>query len=269
MVIKRLIVNADDYGHTSGISSGIRQAHLNGIVTSTTTMMNRPYVAEALSIAQKECPRLGLGLHLVLTSGTPLLPPEQIRSLVDEEGRFCKQPVFFARMEALSIEEVEKEWRAQIQAFVSASGRKPDHLDSHHHSSYYTPTLFQLMLELARELNCPIRLPLGVEETLFARQDTHTLLEKSRVRHPQVFLGGFYDESATLGYLREMLTRITAENRFESFELMCHPGLVDAELRQISVYNDQRNVELELLTNPEIKRSLAEQGIRLIRFSDL
>lgn len=74
---KKLIINADDYGHTRSVSLGIRQAHLQGIVTSTTAMMNYPGADDDLRDSVKECPRLGLGLHLVLTSGCPVLPAEK------------------------------------------------------------------------------------------------------------------------------------------------------------------------------------------------
>ncbi|HCS39550.1 MAG TPA: hypothetical protein DIW44_08195 [Anaerolineaceae bacterium] len=80
---KRLIVNADDYGHTHGVSQGIRLAHLRGIVTSTTAMMNYRGAEDDLRKATHECPRLGLGLHLVLTSGNPVLPVEKVPDLVD------------------------------------------------------------------------------------------------------------------------------------------------------------------------------------------
>ncbi len=70
----RLIVNADDYGLTAGVSAGIREAHQSGIVTSTTAMMNLPGVVEDLRLALETCPGLGLGAHLVLTAGGPLRP---------------------------------------------------------------------------------------------------------------------------------------------------------------------------------------------------
>ena len=63
----RLIVNADDYGRSANVSRGIRDSYLNGILTSTTCMMNMPTVAEDIKIAQHETPDLGMGVHLVLS----------------------------------------------------------------------------------------------------------------------------------------------------------------------------------------------------------
>ena len=74
--MKRLIINADDYGRSPDISRGIRQAHLHGVVTSTTCMMNIPTTAADIAVAVRETPQLGLGVHLVLTMGRPVSAPE-------------------------------------------------------------------------------------------------------------------------------------------------------------------------------------------------
>src|SRR5512143_145694 len=88
--MKRLIINSDDYGRTPEISRGIREAHLRGVVTSTTCMMNIPTTGDDISIALTETPNLGMGVHLVLTMGRPLSAPESVSSIVDERGNFFK-----------------------------------------------------------------------------------------------------------------------------------------------------------------------------------
>ena len=89
-VTKRLIVNADDYGHSPGICLGIREAHLEGIVTSTTAMMNRPLAPAELTVAARTCPNLGVGVHLVLTAGKPVLAAEKVASLGRQPGQVSK-----------------------------------------------------------------------------------------------------------------------------------------------------------------------------------
>src|SRR5512133_2836973 len=131
--MKRLIINSDDYGRSSDISRGIREAHLQGVVTSTTCMMNIHTTADDIKIALQETPKLGLGVHLVLTTGRPLSAPESIPSLVDENGSFFKLRPLLDRLPNLNVEEVKKEWRAQIERFLQVAGRVPTHLDSHHH----------------------------------------------------------------------------------------------------------------------------------------
>ena len=85
-----LIVNADDFGLTPGVSRGILEAGATGIVTSTTVIVNRPIDPEL--IARLEASGLGAGLHLNLTLGTPISDPRRVPSLVDGEGRFIRDP---------------------------------------------------------------------------------------------------------------------------------------------------------------------------------
>jgi chitin disaccharide deacetylase len=269
---KQLIVNADDYGHSRGTSQGIRQGHLNGIITSTTAMINYPGADGDLRVAMQECPHLGLGLHLVLTSGNPVLSPEKVPSLVNEKGRFFDLSGFYANEEHLNLKEVEAEWRAQIEAFQKAIGRKPDHLDSHHHSSYCNIDLFLLMMDLADELNCSIRVPYGTEHTVLANISTPP--EQSRLAglkngYAQVFIDDFYDQTATLESMKGILQFIAEDSQHQTFELMCHPAIVDEELTNTSSYNQPRARELEVLTSPEIVEMVKQKDIQLISFEHL
>ena len=158
--MKQLIINSDDYGRTPDISRGIREAHLNGVVTSTTCMMNIPTTAADIAIALKETPELAMGVHLVLTMGRPIIMRESGSSITDENGNFFKYMPFVEHVPQMDMDEVKAEWRAQIEAFIKASGRQPTHLDSHHHSTYFAPQLFRGMHELAKEYDCAIRIPL-------------------------------------------------------------------------------------------------------------
>jgi predicted glycoside hydrolase/deacetylase ChbG (UPF0249 family) len=267
--MKQLIINSDDYGRTPDISRGIREAHLNGVVTSTTCMMNIPTTADDIAIALKETPALGMGVHLVLTMGKPILPPEKVRTIVAENGYHLKYNPFLQNIPDLNIDEVKAEWRAQIETFIQASGKKPTHLDSHHHSSYFSPALFRAMLELAKEYGCPIRYPLlpqdDSQEFSETTQHAAELLKEFNPRRPDVFFVNFYDEAAT----KENLLSIIDNAPEGTSELMCHPGRVDEAFARESVYNFQRERELQILTDPSIKAALEAQAIQLITFADL
>ena len=90
--MRGLIVNADDFGLSPGVSRGILRAHWEGIVTSTTFMVNFPWAAEMAGLLRR-APRLGVGLHLNLTTGAPVLPPAEVPSLVGPDGRFGRSLV--------------------------------------------------------------------------------------------------------------------------------------------------------------------------------
>ena len=273
--MKRLIINSDDYGRTPEISRGIRESHMHGVVTSTTCMMNIPTTPLDIEIALRETPRLGLGVHLVLTAERPLLSRERIKTITNEDGSFLKLATLISRIDQISVEGVKAEWRAQIELFVKSAGRKPTHLDSHHHSSYFSPALFRAMLELAKEYQCAIRLPTvfgsdemaGLPPELIGpiKEYAPKLLEEFNPRRPDAFFASFYDELAT----REELLKMFAEIKDGTFEIMCHPGYVDNAFAKESSYNKQRETELEVLTDPSIKESIQAHGIQLISFTNL
>ncbi len=274
-----LIVNADDYGHTPDVSKGICQAHLQGIVTSTTAMMNRPAAVDELSKATALCPRLGLGVHLVLTTGIPVLPAANISTLVDTVGRFNRRDTLIASLDRIDLDQVDAEWHAQVELFVKTTGRNPDHLDSHHHSSYFSPALFERMLHLAEELRCPIRNPfadvsnpaadyLPGDPSAQNLAAISALLQQFNPKRPQRFFASFYDEGASPAHLREILQEVAASPEGQVCEIMCHPAMVTDELRQISDYSDMRGMELQVLTDPTLPSLLEELKIELLTFKN-
>lgn len=272
----RLIVNADDYARTPEVARGIRDAHRRGIVTSTTAMMNMPGAGRDLRLALDECPDLGLGVHLVLTSGRPISGAARVPSLVDGGGSFYPLEAFLSRLDSIRPDEVETEWRAQVGRFRAVAGRLPDHLDSHHHTSYFTENLFRMMLELAREFGCGVRLAfaqgagagmIGLPSQLAAgiAEFAPRLKAEYLPPGPDAFYASFYDQQAT----REELIGILGRLPPGSSELMCHPGYVDAALLAGSTYARQRQSELEILTDPRLRDEVRARRIQLISFRDL
>ena len=265
--MKQLIINSDDYGRTPDISRGIRESYLNGVVTSTTCMMNIPSTAADVAVALKETPNLAMGVHLVLTMGRPITGGAG-STITDENGNFFKYVPFVENVPHMDMNEVKEEWYAQIEAFIKAAGRRPTHLDSHHHSSYFAPQLFRGMLELAKEYNCAIRFPFThsisseLEETY---KHVPQFIEEFTPRRPDAFLVDFYDERAT----SEELLRLINSVNDGTTEIMCHPGYVDEAFAQESVYNFQRERELKILTDPAIKEAIEANGIKLATFADL
>ena len=277
---KRFIVNADDYGHTPGVSAGIRQGHLHGIVTSTSAMMNRPLTPAELTVAARTCPNLGVGVHLVLTAGKPVLAADKLSTLVDGEGILLKLPALVERLNQIDLEQVWAEWNAQVEKFIRHYGRNPDHLDSHHHASYFTPALFERMVRLAEQLHCGIRKPFGEDPADAARylpqELVATVMQNFAAFASQplpittdAFISDFYDEGATLEHLLAILQAVSANPAHETFELMCHPAKMDHELHGVSDYNDKRAAELAILQDPAIREKVDALQIRLVTFADL
>ncbi len=285
-MLRQLIVNADDFGYTPGVSQGIIRASREGIVTSTSVMVNMPYAAEWILRAQQDVPGLGLGLHLTLTAGRPILPPEEVPDLVTESGTFLPKAQLILRLPRLDMAQVERELRAQVEAFKALVRQPPDHLDSHHHITYLSPPLAALMIQLARDLSVPIRRPVpggpgGQEQAVRLLKDAvgdlsdayvEEMIEilnhhaaKSGVPMPDRFVGDFFGERATLGDLLLLLLEVPEGVT----ELMCHPAEVDDALRATSGYADRRADELAALTHPSAREVVNSEFIQLITFRDM
>src|ERR1700721_4706046 len=89
--VRNLIVNADDLAWTEGVNRGIAEAHRNGIVTSTSLLANGASFPSAVELA-KLTPSLGVGVHLNLSDGKPVSPPETVKSIVNAHGEFAAGP---------------------------------------------------------------------------------------------------------------------------------------------------------------------------------
>jgi hypothetical protein len=272
----RLIVNADDFGLTPGVSQGILAAHRQGMVTSTTALMNMPGVETALLQAREFCPKLGLGVHLVLSAGRPLLPPASVPSLTSATQKFYPLKELLGRLDEINMAEVRAEWQAQIGHFIEVLGLNPDHLDAHHHCSYLHPGLFETLLELAGGLGCPIRMPfighthsilgdLSDRQSEQMRQAAPHLLQRYTPVCPQNFLPSFFDHRVSTAALRLILENLPQGTS----ELMCHPGHSDALLLASSSYNIQRQRELDTLTDADVMTQLPGWGIELSNFAQL
>ena len=151
--------------------------------------------------------------------------------------------------------EVRNEWQAQIEAFI-ATGHRPDHLDSHHHSSYSDPKLFTVMLELAQKYDLPIRLPSKPEGSSLEIEPFVQILGQHPVRYPLSCITAFYDEGVSIANLSKIISEIPEGIS----ELMCHPGYADSELMEGSSYTTARETELRILTSKEIKACIKENG---------
>ncbi|MCR5450478.1 MAG: chitin disaccharide deacetylase [Erysipelotrichaceae bacterium] len=224
----KLIMNADDLGYTLGNTYGIIDAYKNGIVRSTTAMCNENYIEKAAELV-KDCPDLGVGVHLVLSSGRPLT---ENRTLTDENGVFFKSGE--VKVHEFDSEEIYREWKAQIERFIVLFGRMPTHIDSHHHVHTFTDQLTGIAKQLGKEY--------GLELRKYG---------------PYRFVSEFYRETVT----EECLFGILEKYRDEDIEIMCHPGYCDRDLYTRSSYALDRVREVELLCRDSVKQYLKDHNI--------
>ena len=286
--MKRLVINADDFGFTSGVNRAIVEAHTRGVVTSSTLMAKGRAFGEALELT-KTVPRLGIGCHVVLIDGEPVVEPGTIPSLA-EDGRFRDGLKTFAaraltgRMDASQI---EAEVSAQICKIQSA-GISVSHVDTHKHTHLFPPILAPVLRAAAACGVRAVRNPFGPKfplrsSQLLARPGLWTRFAEVKVLgrfagkfRESVDREGFTTTDGTLGIevtgtLDETLFRVIAASVPDgTWEFVCHPGYNDADLQAAKTrLRDSREMELRVLTLPTAREVLAKDGVELISYRDL
>lgn len=249
MKLKKLIVNADDFGMTEANTIATILCHEDGILSSTTMMMNMPYVELAAKLA-KEHPSLGVGIHFVLTVGRPLV--EGAKSYTDENGNFRRPKSYEDGKPHADLDELYTEWKAQMEKFIQVMGKKPTHIDSHHHA-HNLPWHLPVTMRLAKEYDLPVRIRVGLYPDDYEYEQA-----------PMVT--GFYEDTATEKYF--------TTNEFglwdhEVAEVMCHPSFVDQRLYNMSSYALPRMNEMAVLRSDEVKQWVKDNNIELITFDTL
>jgi len=285
--VRRLIVNADDFGLTSGVNRAIVEGNRSGIVTSATVMANAKATDSAIDLAKAQ-PGLKTGCHVVLIDGVPLTA--NLPSLTDGSSRFrssLKQFALAAVRGRIAAEEIQREVEAQIRK-IQSCGITLTHLDSHKHTHMFPHVLRPL---LRADKTCGIRAvrnpfePLHVWPIGMVLASPGLWLRSAGVMTFQMFAAEFrralQDEGmvstdgtvgiAVTGLLdQQKLLRILEALPDGTWELVCHPGYSDSDLQAAGTRLTQsRELELAALTSVDTKKALARCQVELISYADL
>ena len=290
--MRRLIVNADDFGYTSGINRAIVEAHSRGVVTSSTLMATGAAFSEAVQLA-KALPELSTGCHVVLIDGEPILDAESIPSLADSklpQAQFRNSLKAFALRAVsgrINSDEVEAESTAQIRK-LQAAGIVVSHIDTHKHTHLFPAILRPVLSAAAARGVKAVRNPFGPRRPLRANEllaRPNLWTRWAEVRLLRTFAGKFHDAVAKRGFttpdgtlgievtgtLDETLFHALAQNIPDgTWEFVCHPGYNDAALKAANTrLRESRETELQVLTMPDAREILSQNGIELISYRDL
>jgi hopanoid biosynthesis associated protein HpnK len=294
--VRKLIVNADDLGLTAGVNRAIMESHSGGVVSSATLMANGPAFADAVTAA-RSAPNLAVGCHVVLVDGTPVSPPDVVDTLLAirsaEPDKFYSSLSEFAARAMLGgfdRDQLVAEITAQIRK-IQSTGLPVTHLDTHKHAHIF-PEILAALLRAARICGVrAIRNPFVPLPAMPARQfkskpDLWKRYGQVRVLH--TFSGPFYQRTKRAGLLTPdgvigvietgsvdrfgdgSLLRQTLANLPEgTWELVCHPGYNDSDLRRAGTrLLESREEERRLLTSAELRRFLEEQKIQIVSYRD-
>lgn len=267
MAVKRLVVNADDFGFTPDVNDGILRSHIEGIVRSTSLMANGPAFEHAVRIAHQH-PGLGVGCHLTLVQGESVASPGT--QLPRSAGRLLASPP--------TLHEALRELRAQIEALLHR-GIRPSHLDTHQHV-HLLPVVLEAVATLADRFGIawirkPFDTPLGLAPVLRAslalairpwRIPFEERLRRARCRTSDYFAGFAGTGAMDTRWLVALLAGLPEGTG----ELMCHPGICGPELQRADTRLKQsRETELRALCSNEVRQAVAEHGIELLSYRDL
>lgn len=247
-------------------------------------MANGDAFAHAVELALAN-PSLGVGCHLVLVGGNAVAPWREIPSLVDSDGRLpASLGALVARVSAGRIRraDIERELRAQIEK-IQRAGISPTHLDTHKHTHAH-PGVLDALGRVAQEFGItrirkPIerlrhswagKAPVGQLVAASAARAVslkfRALSRKHGLHSPQNFLG----LASTGGLSPAALRRLIDTLPEGQTEIMLHPGICDADLIQTGTrLRKERELEMNALVDPDVKRSVVAKGIQLITYREL
>jgi len=263
--VRKVVVNADDFGFTRDVNRGIVEAHRQGILTATTLMASGAAFDDAVRLA-RENPTLDIGVHLVLVGEPPF--PATVAQLT--------RAVAFGRIR------IYDELQAQVRRILD-TGLEPTHLDTHKHTHLLPPVL-EAVAQLSEEYKIPwVRRPFDFPLTpagpgvTWAKRATSKSLSIVRGHFARVlarhgcrstdYFAGF---QITGHYAAVDLARLIRALPEGSTEFMCHPGICGDELRSARTrLKDSREQELRALTAPEVRAALTESGVELVSYRGL
>jgi hopanoid biosynthesis associated protein HpnK len=271
--VHRLIVNADDFGRSNSINQAVIRAHREGILTSTSLMVNEPAFDEAVALA-RENPRLGVSLHLTLMCGHAALPPEKIPGLVNAGREFSNNPIaagfrYFFRRELR--EQLRQEIQAQFEKF-RVTGLPLDHVNGHLHFHLH-PAVFSILMQDAEQLGIrhmrwtrdPFRLNTRLASGHWLYRIAHAVifrwlagraapgLRQRGIRHTSAVFGLLQNARVDEAFVLNLMPQLPPGDS----ELYSHPSL------------DEFKHELDALVSPRVKELVKKLGIKLIRYQDL
>jgi predicted glycoside hydrolase/deacetylase ChbG (UPF0249 family) len=261
--VRKLVVNADDFGFTRDVNQGIVEAHRSGILTATTLMATGEAFDDAVSMA-REHPSLDVGVHLVLVGAPPF--PKTVSQLT--------------RVVALGRIRIYDALSAQVRRILEA-GLAPTHLDTHKHTHLLPPVL-DAVARISEEFKIPwVRRPFDCaaagQGAPWTKRVTSAAFGIVRGRFSRVLsrhgcrsTDHFAGFQITGRYSAADLARLIRALPEGSTEFMCHPGICGDELRAAHTrLTESREQELRALTAREVRTALEESGVKLVNYHEL
>lgn len=277
--MRRLILNADDLGIAQQRSHGIFQCHEQGILTSSSLIPNYSGSEKAGRNARER--DLPTGLHLNITTGSPMSRSIDIETLLTVDGYFLGRDSLERVLTEKQVDlvHIERELRTQIEWFLDVCGQ-PTHVDSHHHMHVHpaiTPLLIPLLdryaipfVRIPSEPPVPFGYEISAAQSAFithlsARADAaRKLLSANGIGSTDNFRGLAFAGNASKRNFRHIIGRLPEGTT----EMMLHPGSPNPHGEPFDA-DPQRQTEMNVLLDTDVLKELAEREITLCSWGDL
>lgn len=279
--MKKIILNADDFGRHTKINEAVKKSVEQGALRSATLMATGAAFDDAVKVA-KSTTALGVGLHLTLVDDTPLSPKESIPTLVDKDGKFYPNYMSFLKAYftgKISREDIRTELSAQFEK-VGRAGIKITHIDSHQHL-HHAPGVLEIALELAKKSNIS---KMRISHTaLFSGENTDIkqlvgrfglfslaayakfISKKHNFKSPDNFAGIVAGEAVSEEFLINEIERL----KDGVTEVMMHPATDNAAITAISNWKHDFITEFKASSSEKILKLLREKNIEIINYNDI
>jgi predicted glycoside hydrolase/deacetylase ChbG (UPF0249 family) len=248
---------------SKGVNEGILLAYKIGAASDTSLLVNGPAFQDAVKIIKQN--KIPVGLHVNLTSYSPISPVKKVKSLC--KGNNFHRPDLtnwdFSFLDKANPKEIEREICAQFKLFKSKLGFLPSHLDSHK-CEHGDPSVFRVIKNIAIKFNIPVRIPYWNFKPNYAAE---TELRRAGVVMP--------DNMAPIDFYEGLNIDLKTIDVFAKSlpdgvtEIIAMPGFVDEELLHVSEYQWQRARTLALMAEPQFKENLKKANVELIGYNNL
>jgi len=259
----KLLVQSDDFGITRAVTCGIVYGIEHGIIRNTGMFTNMPWVNECVERIKPYLGQIALGIDLNISTGTPILPPDKIPTLVRADGTFLtswesrKLDQTADNGNHAAYEDIYSEFDAQINLFIELTGKKPDYLHAH---AYMTDRIVQIQRELSKKYD------------VIYSSDAWQYMTGYGIGEYRM---SWYIKPSTL---ENQLTSSLKEYILKNGDTMLkrdyglivgHMGYVDRELMNLSTYNIYRLNDLDAVTSPEVLNWVKNNNVELITYKEI
>lgn len=256
--MKKVLIRADDLGYSRAVNYGIYDAIHNGVINNVGVMVNMPSTSQGLALLKDD--NIDYGMHTNISNGKPLLSPEKVPSLVDDNGNFKRSRIYWQAFEnkedIVNLEEVIAEIDAQYHRFIELVGRKPDYFEGH---AVMSRNYIEGLHRVAKKYNLPmLDFPDLSSKNLVVNFKKNTKFK--------TYMSPMKESIDPLDTFKEMCLDNNDDRIIPM--MVCHPGYLDQYILNTSSLTIPRTKETQMAMSFEIKKFIKENNVKLVKYSE-